>query len=123
MPLGVLLQRTSCPLAQVMRTYLATSRDGVHFDTGWVYAAQELVPHGECRAPPGCASNDELRAALPEVFLEGGPRLWAELCCPFDHGIVIPASQLLSFNGEHLLHYEGRQARHEPDAVTSRDLP
>lgn len=40
MPLGVLRQHTSCPLAQVMRTYLATSRDGVHFDLDWVYAQQ-----------------------------------------------------------------------------------
>ena len=31
----------------VLRTYLATSRDGVHFDTGW--ACARLPPR--CRAP------------------------------------------------------------------------
>jgi hypothetical protein len=85
----------------VMRVYLATSRDGVHFDAEWVYAQQELIPHGECRRQPGCANNDELTRAVPEAFL---------LCCPFDHGIVLPASNMLTVGGEHLLHYEGRQA-------------
>jgi len=97
----------------VMRIYLATSRDGVHFDSDWAYAGQELIPHGQCREPPGCATNAELLEALPKVFELGGPTLWRELCCPFDHGILIPASQLVTFGGEHLLHYEGRQARHE----------
>ena len=97
----------------VMRIYLATSRDGVHFDSDWAYAGQEFIPHGECRKPPGCATNAELLEALPEVFQLGGPKLWRELCCPFDHGILIPASQLITVGGEHLLHYEGRQVRHE----------
>ena len=42
------------PIAQppyefdTMRTYLATSRDGIHFESDWVYANQELIPHGQC---------------------------------------------------------------------------
>ena len=36
-----------------------------------------------------------------------------ELCCPFDHGIVIPSSSLLTVQGEHRLYYEGRQGYHE----------
>ena len=57
--------------------YLATSRDGIHFDTSWVYAGQPLLPAGRCRPRPGCASLQELKehlgsawahhAALPRV--------------------------------------------------------
>ena len=39
--------------------------------------------------------------------------LTQELCCPFDHGIVIPASTVLTVGGEQRIYYEGRQGFHE----------
>lgn len=36
-----------------------------------------------------------------------------ELCCPFDHGLTLPASQLVTARHEHLLYYEGRYSTHE----------
>ena len=61
----------------MLRTYLATSRDGVHFDVGWAYAAAELIPHGRCRAPPGCASVFQLEV---EAAAQHTPSLrWLDL--------------------------------------------
>ena len=98
----------------VMRTYLATSRDGVHFDTGWVYAQQELIPHGRCREPPGCAT----RASLENLIggwqeAQNRSAVLDELCCEFDHAITMPASELVTHHGKHHLYYEGRTAPHE----------
>ena len=99
-----------------MRTYLATSRDGVHFDLEWVYAEQELVPHGECRPPPYCHAPGRRNPSADNLFEAGNPEdsiPLDELCCPFDHSITIPASQLLTVRGEHKMYYEGRSAFHE----------
>jgi len=49
---------------------------------------------------------------LDDVVALGGAPL-DELCCPFDHGIIIPASTMLTSAGEHLLYYEGRVTFHE----------
>ena len=95
----------------VMRTYLATSRDGIHFDTSWVYAQQELIPHGSC-APLGAPYCMPL-SEIDEVMSGSGGAPIDEACCGFDHGITIPASALLSLRGEHRLYYEGRVAPHE----------
>ena len=87
----------------------ATSRDGVHFDTGWVYAQQELVPHGRCTSPPYCLSAED----VTEEIARSGATPLDELCCPIDHGITIPASSMTTVGGEHLLYYEGRATYHE----------
>ena len=95
-----------------MSTYLVTSRDGVHFDDGWVYAHQELIPHGQCARAGGmhpCLPLTE----VDEASASSGTAPLDELCCPFDHGIIIPASSVISVNGEHLLYYEGRAGYHE----------
>lgn len=100
----------------VMRTYLATSRDGVHFDTDFVYSGSELIPHGECRQKPYCMDCETwTQMSAPRMAARPGARLTGcgssdaplpellpleELCCPFDHGIVIPASTLLTEGGE-----------------------
>lgn len=96
----------------VMRTYLVTSRDGDSFDLEWVYAQQELIPHGRCRAPSGCASVVQLaRLSNLDREIASGAN-FDQLCCPFDHGIVYPASQLTKTDNETLLYYEGRGATH-----------
>lgn len=83
------------------------------------------MPHGKCRPPPYCFAADldvggqnwQRGTSLQSLF--EGPTLNAgvvpldELCCPFDHGIVIPSSSLLTVQGEHRLYYEGRQGYHE----------
>ena len=97
----------------VMRTYLATSRDGVSYDTSWVYEQQELVPHGECRRKPGCATVPELELHMPHAMVDGGWREYDLLCCPFDHAQVVPASSLTTAHGAHMLYYEGRYYPHE----------
>lgn len=94
-----------------MRTYLATSRDGVHFDTDWVYSGRELIPNGKCHQPPYCLSLQEVEDS-PTGISSGAVAL-DELCCPFDHGITVPASSVLTVNGEHRIYYEGRVGYHE----------
>ena len=124
----------------VLRTYLATSRDGVHFDLGWVYAESELIPSGKCHSrAQACATVAELNAAVAGAPSHGFGL--EELCCEFDVGIVYPTSHIVtksagdgtgrvagggsfggggskeagrsSASGEHLLMYEGRLATHE----------
>ena len=97
-----------------MRTYHSTSRDGIHFDTSWVYAGQEFIPRGACKSQGGgpyCVPLSD----LDETTASSGAAPLDEMCCPFDHGITIPASNLITVpeKGEHLLYYEGRVAYHE----------
>ena len=90
-------------------------RDGVHFETEWVYAQQPLIPHAECAS--GSAANTASYCVQPddvdESTRQSGALPLDELCCPFDHGITIPASVVLTVNREHLIYYEGRQGYHE----------
>ena len=51
-----------------MRTYLTTSRDGAHFDLDWVYAEQEIVPHGKCRPQPYCIAARRQARTLGVLF-------------------------------------------------------
>ena len=97
----------------LMKTYLATSRDGVHFDTGWVYAQQQLIPNGRCRKPPGCATRASLENLVGGWQAANASDVFAELCCEFDHAMTMPASELVTHDGKHHLYYEGRTAPHE----------
>ena len=97
-----------------MQTYLATSRDGVHFDTDWVYAQQELIPRGGCQDKPYCIRLRE----LSEDVAKSGSAPLEELCCSFDQGMIIPASSMLTVDSgdgapEHVIYYEGRPTFHE----------
>ena len=47
------------------------------------------------------------------AFEADSPTGWEQLCCPFDHGIIIPASSVATRAKEHILFYEGRYASHE----------
>ena len=58
----------------VLRTYLATSRDGVHFDTGWADIGEPIVPNGVCREPDEvgkCATLHELKTHVMNAGTEG----------------------------------------------------
>ena len=51
--------------------------------------------------------------AVDEGMATQGFAPLAELCCPFDHGILVPAAALLTVGDEHVLYYEGRSKYHE----------
>lgn len=74
-----------------MSAYLLPSRDGVTFDLSSIYANQPTIPHGECK--PGARD--------------------ARISCAYDHAYIQPASELLTYAGQHWLYYEGRPLPHK----------